>query len=73
MVVQFLESIQEFSSLGLYLSMLLEGSSLPFPGMVVILAIGNLMSPGFNRNFKGEEPTQSNWFYPKNIFKVVYI
>lgn len=51
MAVQFLENMQGFSSLGLYLSMLLEGSSLPFPGMVVILTIANLMSPGITEAF----------------------
>lgn len=45
MSAQVLESIQGFSTLGLYLSMLLEGSSLPFPGLAAVLAIGNLLSP----------------------------
>ncbi|MDD2498286.1 MAG: VTT domain-containing protein [Desulfitobacteriaceae bacterium] len=45
MTAQLLDAIQGFSSLGLYFSMLLEGSSLPFPGLVAILAIGNILSP----------------------------
>lgn len=51
MTAQLLEEIQGFSSLGLYFSMLLEGSSLPFPGMVAVLAIGNILSPNLLEAF----------------------
>ncbi|MEL7565662.1 MAG: VTT domain-containing protein [Dehalobacterium sp.] len=51
MTAQLLETIQGFSSLGLYFSMVLEGSSLPFPGMVAVLAIGNILSPNLIEAF----------------------
>jgi len=50
-VAQFLDNIQGYSNLGFYLSMLLEGSSIPFPGMVVILTLGNLMASGIIEAF----------------------
>lgn len=48
METQIIQTIQGLSGLGLYVSMLLEGSSIPFPGMLVILAFGNLKSPDWS-------------------------
>lgn len=51
MALQILESMQGYGNVSLYLVMLLEGLSIPFPGLIVILAIGNILSPGILETF----------------------
>ncbi|MEK3889139.1 DedA family protein [Bacillus sp. FSL K6-3431] len=47
MIQQFLEWLNTIGIAGLFLSMFLEGSSLPFPGLVIVLSYGYLLSPGY--------------------------
>jgi membrane protein DedA with SNARE-associated domain len=47
MVQQFLEWIHAIGLPGLFLVMGLEGSSLPFPGVIMVLSFGYLFSPGY--------------------------
>ncbi len=47
MIQQFLEWLNTIGIPGLFLSMFLEGSSLPFPGLVIVLSYGYLLSPGY--------------------------
>jgi membrane protein DedA with SNARE-associated domain len=47
MVQQFLEWIHAIGLPGLFLVMVLEGSSLPFPGIIMVLSFGYLFSPGY--------------------------
>jgi membrane protein DedA with SNARE-associated domain len=47
MVQQFLEWIHAIGLPGLFIVMVLEGSSLPFPGIIMVLSFGYLFSPGY--------------------------
>lgn len=47
MVQQFLEWVHTIGLPGLFLVMVLEGSSLPFPGVVMVLSFGYLFSPSY--------------------------
>ncbi|HLR68897.1 DedA family protein [Virgibacillus alimentarius] len=47
MIQAFLEWIKVIGLPGLFLVMFLEGSSLPFPGVVMVLTYGYLLSPGY--------------------------
>ncbi|WP_106495792.1 DedA family protein [Lentibacillus sp. Marseille-P4043] len=47
MIQQLLEWLSAFGKPGLYIVMLLEGSSLPFPGVVLVLSFGYILSPGY--------------------------
>lgn len=40
-----LDAFQNLGSMGLFLSMFLEGSSVPFPGIIVVMAFGYLLHP----------------------------
>ncbi|WP_214483420.1 VTT domain-containing protein [Bacillus sp. SM2101] len=43
--MNMLELIQNLGTIGLFISMFLEGSSIPFPGIVVVLSYGLLLNP----------------------------
>lgn len=47
MIQQFLDWIGTMGLPGLFLVMFLEGSSLPFPGLVLVLSYGYVLSPGY--------------------------
>ncbi|MBD8070531.1 DedA family protein [Bacillus sp. PS06] len=47
MIEQFLQWLNTLGFPGLFLVMFLEGSSLPFPGIVIVLSFGYLFSPGY--------------------------
>ncbi|WP_164214407.1 VTT domain-containing protein [Virgibacillus sp. YIM 98842] len=47
MVQQFLDWLNAIGLPGLYLAMFLEGSSIPMPGVIIVLTFGYLLSPGF--------------------------
>lgn len=47
MVQQFLQWLSTMGLPGLFLIMFLEGSSLPFPGLVFVFSYGYLLSPGY--------------------------
>ncbi|WP_062107268.1 DedA family protein [Bacillus niameyensis] len=47
MVQQFLQWLSAMGLPGLFLTMFLEGSSLPFPGVVFVFSYGYLLSPGY--------------------------
>jgi membrane protein DedA with SNARE-associated domain len=47
MVQPFLEWVHSIGLPGLFLVMVLEGSSLPFPGIVMVLSFGYLFSPSY--------------------------
>ncbi|MGY0693898.1 DedA family protein [Virgibacillus sp. FSP13] len=47
MIQQLLEWLSTLGKPGLYIVMLLEGSSLPFPGVVLVLSFGYILSPGY--------------------------
>ncbi|PWA09773.1 hypothetical protein DCC39_12485 [Pueribacillus theae] len=47
MIQQFLEWLNAIGLPGLFLVMFLEGSSLPFPGLIIVLSYGYLLSPGY--------------------------
>ena len=47
MVQQFLEWLNTIGLPGLFFVMFLEGSSLPFPGLIMVLSYGYLLSPGY--------------------------
>lgn len=47
MVQQVLEWIHAIGLPGLFLVMVLEGSSLPFPGVIMVLSFGYLFSPSY--------------------------
>ncbi|MHC0036326.1 DedA family protein [Pseudoneobacillus sp. C159] len=47
MVQQFLEWVHAIGIPGLFVVMALEGSSLPFPGIVMVLSFGYLFSPSY--------------------------
>lgn len=47
MIQQFFEWLQSIGFTGLFLTMFLEGSSLPFPGIVFVLSYGYVLSPGW--------------------------
>lgn len=47
MIQQFLEWLSTIGISGLYFAMFLEGSSLPFPGIAIVLSYGYLLSPGY--------------------------
>jgi membrane protein DedA with SNARE-associated domain len=47
MVQAFLEWVHSIGLPGLFLVMVLEGSSLPFPGVVMVLSFGYLFSPSY--------------------------
>jgi membrane protein DedA with SNARE-associated domain len=47
MVQQFLEWVHAIGMPGLFVVMALEGSSLPFPGIVMVLSFGYLFSPSY--------------------------
>ncbi|MBM7583744.1 membrane protein DedA with SNARE-associated domain [Bacillus pakistanensis] len=47
MVQQFLEWLHVIGLPGLFLVMFLEGSSLPFPGLIIVLSYGYIISPGY--------------------------
>ncbi|WP_366921794.1 VTT domain-containing protein [Metallumcola ferriviriculae] len=45
-MVQIIETLNDYGIFGLYMSMLLEGSSIPFPGLAVVLTLGNFLDDG---------------------------
>jgi len=47
MIQQFLEWLSTIGIPGLFIVMFLEGSSLPFPGLIVVLSYGYVLSPGY--------------------------
>ncbi|MBW8351090.1 VTT domain-containing protein [Bacillus sp. IITD106] len=47
MIQQFLEWLNTLGIPGLFIVMFLEGSSLPFPGLIVVLSYGYVLSPGY--------------------------
>ncbi|MBS4201865.1 DedA family protein [Bacillus sp. FJAT-49732] len=47
MIQQFLEWLNTIGIPGLFIVMFLEGSSLPFPGLIVVLSYGYVLSPGY--------------------------
>ena len=47
MIQQILEWLNTIGISGLYVAMFLEGSSLPFPGVIIVLSYGYLLSPGY--------------------------
>ncbi|MCP3740255.1 DedA family protein [Rossellomorea sp. BNER] len=47
MVQQCLEWLTVIGLPGLFLVMILEGSSLPFPGLIIVLSYGYIISPGY--------------------------
>lgn len=47
MIQQFLEWLNVIGLPGLFFVMFLEGSSLPFPGLIMVLSYGYLLSPGY--------------------------
>lgn len=47
MVLQFLEWVHSIGLPGLFIAMVLEGSSLPFPGIIMVFSFGYLFSPGY--------------------------
>ncbi|WP_088051567.1 DedA family protein [Virgibacillus dakarensis] len=47
MIQQFLDWLGAIGKPGLYIVMLLEGSSLPFPGVILVLSFGYILSPGY--------------------------
>ncbi|SES89614.1 membrane protein DedA, SNARE-associated domain [Oceanobacillus limi] len=48
---RFLEWLQAIGEPGLYFVMLLEGSSFPFPGVILVLSFGYILSPGYGAAF----------------------
>ncbi|PAV28259.1 hypothetical protein CIL05_17995 [Virgibacillus profundi] len=46
MIQQILEWLRALGLPGLFLAMFLEGLSIPFPGVVIVLSFGYLLSPG---------------------------
>ncbi|MCJ7840079.1 VTT domain-containing protein [Lederbergia sp. NSJ-179] len=47
MIQQFLEWLQTIGLPGLFFVMFLEGSSLPFPGLIIVLSYGYILAPGY--------------------------
>jgi membrane protein DedA with SNARE-associated domain len=47
LIQQFLDWLNSIGLPGLYLAMFLEGSSIPMPGLIIVLTFGYLLSPGF--------------------------
>src|SRR5690606_41829269 len=47
MIQQLLEWLNSIGLPGLFIVMFLEGSSLPFPGLVIVLSYGYILSPGY--------------------------
>ncbi|MBS4210067.1 DedA family protein [Bacillus sp. FJAT-50079] len=47
MIQQFLEWLSTIGLSGLFIAMFLEGSSLPFPGLAIVLSYGYLLSPEY--------------------------
>ncbi|MCJ8008555.1 DedA family protein [Lederbergia wuyishanensis] len=47
MIQQFLEWLNTIGFPGLFIVMFLEGSSLPFPGLIIVLSYGYVLSPGY--------------------------
>ena len=47
LIQQILELLRSLGLPGLFLAMFLEGLSIPFPGVVIVLSFGYLLSPGF--------------------------
>lgn len=47
MVQQIVDWLSAVGEPGLYIVMLLEGSSLPFPGVILVLSFGYILSPGY--------------------------
>src|SRR5690625_2835963 len=47
MIQQFLEWLNAIGLPGLFLVMFLEGTSFPFPGVIMVLTFGYLLSPGY--------------------------
>lgn len=47
MIEQFLEWLNLIGLVGLWITMFLEGSSLPFPGLMMVLSYGYLLSPTY--------------------------
>jgi membrane protein DedA with SNARE-associated domain len=47
MIQQFLEWLSSIGIPGLFLVMCLEGSSLPFSGLIIVLSYGYVLSPGY--------------------------
>jgi membrane protein DedA with SNARE-associated domain len=47
LIQQFLDWLNAIGLPGLYLAMFLEGSSIPMPGLIIVLTFGYLLSPGF--------------------------
>ncbi|MGM7683180.1 DedA family protein [Cytobacillus sp. Hm23] len=45
--MSFVEIVQNLGVVGLFISMFLEGSSLPFPGVIVVLSYGFLLNPSY--------------------------
>jgi membrane protein DedA with SNARE-associated domain len=48
LIQEFLDWLNAIGLPGLYLAMFLEGSSIPMPGMIIVLTFGYLLSPGFS-------------------------
>ena len=47
MIQQFLEWLHTIGLPGLFLVMMLDGSSLPFPGLIIVLTYGYIFTPGY--------------------------
>ncbi|MBO0995904.1 DedA family protein [Bacillus sp. SD088] len=47
MIQQFLEWLQTLGLPGLFFVMFLEGSSLPFPGLILVLSYGYILAPSY--------------------------
>lgn len=47
MIQQIIDWLRAVGEPGLYMVMLLEGSSMPFPGVVLVLSFGYILSPGY--------------------------
>lgn len=47
MIQQFFDWLQTIGLPGLFLAMFLEGSSIPLPGIVIVLTFGYVLTPGF--------------------------
>lgn len=47
MIQQFFDWLHTIGLPGLFLAMFLEGSSIPMPGVVIVLTFGYVLSPGF--------------------------
>ncbi len=48
MLQQFLEILSALGMMGLLLAMAIEGSSIPFPGIIIVLSYGYLFSPSLS-------------------------